>query len=68
MTNLGTHREAVFGDCQHCDDRDVIEGRLIGTITGVPKRSLRRCEVRATYRLRFDHTKGGGSGGCLRSP
>ncbi len=62
VTNLGTHREPVFGDCQHCDDRGVMEGQLIGTITKAMNRSLRRCEVRAAYRLRFDHTKGGGDG------
>ncbi len=54
MTNLGTHRRPVFDDCQQCDERGVMEGRLCGRIVDAKKKKLIGCRVVAAYRIRFD--------------
>lgn len=58
MTNEGTHREPVFGDCQKCDDPGYMEGRLVGKVTRSRDDKLLGCEVTAAYRFRFDPSKG----------
>ena len=63
ITNAGTHRPPAFKECQRCDDRGVMEGMLLGTIIRAKDRRLVGCEVRAAYRLRFDPSSDGGSGG-----
>ncbi|MEL6983257.1 MAG: hypothetical protein AAFO29_12605 [Actinomycetota bacterium] len=54
VTNLGTHRRPVFDDCQQCDERGVMEGRLCGRIVEADREELIGCRVVAAYRIRFD--------------
>ena len=63
VTNVGTHRRPVFDDCQRCDEHGVMEGMLLGTIVRARNKRLLGCELRAAYRLRFDPSQAGGSGG-----
>jgi hypothetical protein len=63
VTNVGTHRRPVFDDCQRCDERGVMEGMLLGSIVRAKNKRLLGCELRAAYRLRFDPSQDGGSGG-----
>lgn len=63
VTNVGTHRQPVFDPCQRCDDRGVMEGMLLGRIVKARSRRLLGCELRAAYRIRFDPSEAGGSGG-----
>jgi hypothetical protein len=63
VTNAGTHRAPAFDECQRCEDPGVMEGLLLGTIRRAPDRRLVGCAVQAVYRLRFDASKEGGSGG-----
>lgn len=58
MTNVGTHRKPVFGDCQKCHDPGHMEGRLTGKVTRARDDRLLGCEVTAAYRLRFDPSEG----------
>ncbi len=62
VTNEGTHRKPVFADCQPCDARGVMEGRLCGTVTGTDVAEFKDAMVEAAYRLRFDPAANGGSG------
>lgn len=65
VTNVGTHRRPAFDDCQSCKDRGVMEGMLLGRIVKTKYDRLLGCEVRAAYRLRFDPSESGGSGGVV---
>jgi hypothetical protein len=62
LTNEGTHRKPVFADCQPCDAKGVMEGRLCGQVTTTQVAALKGCQVEAAYRLRFDQGAGGGTG------
>lgn len=61
MTNVGTHRKPVFDDCQPCDARGVMEGRICVKI-GSNKPELKGSRLFGTYRLRFDPSPTGGEG------
>jgi hypothetical protein len=63
VTNAGTHRPPAFGECQRCEDPGVMEGLLEGTIRRAPDRRLIGCAIQAAYRLRFEPSPEGGSGG-----
>ena len=54
VTNAGTHRLPAFKDCQKCDDRGVMEGRICGQIVSPNNPALNGCQVMAAYRIRFD--------------
>ena len=62
VTNVGTHRKPVFAECQKCDDKGVMEGRLCGQINSTSTPALNGCQVIAAYRIKFDPSIGGGSG------
>jgi hypothetical protein len=62
VTNVGTHREPPFKPCQKCDERGVMEGRLCGQVTTSQDPALKRCQVIAAYRIRFDPSRKGGNG------
>lgn len=62
MTNVGTHREPVFEPVQRCDSRGYMEGRFCGQVRAAEPR-LNGSQVTGVYRLRFDPTQQGGSGG-----
>lgn len=63
VTNAGTHRAPAFDDCQRCDDVGVMEGQLVGRIRRARDPRLVGCTLQAAYRLRFDASRDGGSGG-----
>jgi hypothetical protein len=63
VTNVGTHRQPAFDDCQRCDTTGVMEGLLRGTIRRARDRRLIGCGLQAAYRLRFDPTAKGPQGG-----
>ena len=63
VTNAGTHRAPAFDACQKCEDIGVMEGLLVGTIRRARDRRLVGCAIQAAYRLRFDASSEGGSGG-----
>lgn len=65
VTNLGTHRRPAFDDCQRCKEVGVMEGMLLGTVVRTRYKRLLGCELRAAYRLRFDPSETGGSGGVV---
>lgn len=58
MTNVGTHREPAFRDCQQCHDPGYMEGRLCGRVVRAKEEHLVGCQVTAAYRLRFDPSEG----------
>jgi hypothetical protein len=62
VTNVGTHRLPVFTDCQKCDDKGVMEGRLCGRIQSPNQPQLNGCQVTAAYRIKFDPSVTGGQG------
>jgi hypothetical protein len=62
VTNVGTHRLPAFTDCQKCDDRGVMEGRLCGRIHAPAATQLNGCQVTAAYRIKFDPSTTGGQG------
>ncbi|HZN10177.1 MAG TPA: hypothetical protein VFC61_00780 [Blastocatellia bacterium] len=62
ITNAGTHRRPVFDDCQPCDARGVMEGRLCGQVTAADDPALKNCQVMGAYRIKFDPSVTGGSG------
>jgi hypothetical protein len=61
MTNVGTHRAPPFAECQVCDERGYMEGRLCGRILRSGDERLVGCTVTAAYRLRFDPGEAGDS-------
>jgi hypothetical protein len=63
VTNVGTHRAPAFSECQKCDERGVMEGRLCGQITSTSHAALNGCQIIADYRVRFDPSTTGGQGG-----
>jgi hypothetical protein len=65
VTNVGTHRQPVFQNCQTCDTRGVMEGRLCGKITQGPKH-LKGCQVFGAYRFKFDATQNTGGAGAIQ--
>ena len=65
VTNVGTHRQPAFDDCQRCKDVGVMEGMLLGTVVRARNKRLLGCELRAAYRLRFDPSERGGSGAVV---
>jgi hypothetical protein len=62
VTNVGTHRAPAFKDCQKCDDKGVMEGRLCGQIASTSNVALNGCQVIAAYRINFDPGAAGGQG------
>jgi len=62
ITNAGTHRAPAFSDCQKCDDKGVMEGRLCGQITSTSTPAINGCQVVAAYRIKFDPGSTGGQG------
>jgi hypothetical protein len=60
VTNAGPHRDPFFRECQQCDERGVMEGRLCAQIRRAPPDFV-CCNVIGVYLLRFDaNAKGGG--------
>ncbi|HEX4966782.1 MAG TPA: hypothetical protein VF173_38585 [Thermoanaerobaculia bacterium] len=54
MTNVGTHREpAFFPACQQCDTREVMEGRLCGSVVKANDSKLENSQVFGAYRIHF---------------
>jgi len=62
VTNVGTHRLPIFTDCQKCDAKGVMEGRLCGQIASTSTAALNGCQVMAAYRIKFDPSLTGGQG------
>jgi len=62
VTNAGTHREPVFKNCQTCDARGFMEGRICGQIVETNKPELKGWQIIGTYRMRFDPTQTGPQG------
>ena len=62
MTNVGTHRKPVFTDCQPCDARGVMEGRICGQVTEAKIPELNGCQIFGSYRIKYDSSTTGGSG------
>jgi hypothetical protein len=62
VTNAGTHRLPAFTDCQKCDEKGVMEGRLCGQITSTSNPALNGCQIIADYRIKFDPAATGGQG------
>jgi hypothetical protein len=62
VTNVGTHRAPAFNDCQKCDEKGVMEGRLCGQIASTSNPTLNGCQVMADYRIKFDPGATGGQG------
>ena len=63
VTNVGSHRAPAFSECQKCDDKGVMEGRLCGQILSPNNPALNGCQVVGDYRIRFDPGATGGQGG-----
>jgi hypothetical protein len=63
MTNEGTHREPAFKACQTCDERGVMEGRFCGRLVRVRDPKLAGAQVFGAYRIAFDASESGGTGG-----
>ncbi len=62
VTNAGTHRLPIFKDCQPCNARGFMEGRICGQIVETNKPELKGCHLIGTYRMQFDPTATGPSG------
>lgn len=62
VTNAGTHRKPIFNDCQLCDARGFMEGRICGQIVDTTKPELKGCQLIGTYRMRFTPTATGPNG------
>ena len=65
VTNVGTHRLPALTDCQKCDAKGVMEGRLCGQIASTTHPELNGCQVIADYRIKFDPGTTGGQGALL---
>lgn len=63
VTNAGTHRKPIFNDCQPCDARGFMEGRICGEIVETSKPELKGCQIIGTYRMRFIPTATGPNAG-----
>ena len=64
VTNEGSHRPPIQA-CQRCDERGIMEGKLCGEIVAAGNSKLKGCEVIAAYRIKFDPSIKGGSGGVV---
>lgn len=62
VTNVGTHRKPAFTDCQTCDTRGVMEGKLCGRVVSSRDPTLRGAQVIAAYRVRFKPSEEGAQG------
>jgi hypothetical protein len=62
VTNVGTHRLPALTDCQRCDAKGVMEGRLCGQVTSTSHPELNGCQITADYRIKFDPGTTGGQG------
>jgi hypothetical protein len=62
VTNAGTHRKPIFKDCQPCDARGFMEGRICGAVVETTKEELTDCQIIGTYRLSFPPSETGGNG------
>jgi hypothetical protein len=62
VTNVGTHRAPGFDECQKCDEKGLMEGRLCGKIESTAHPALNGCQVSGAYRIRFDPLVTGGQG------
>lgn len=62
VTNAGTHRMPIFNDCQPCDARGFMEGRICGEIVDTNKPELKGCQLIGTYRIKFPPTATGPNG------
>jgi hypothetical protein len=56
ITNAGTHHKPI-SDCEPCDQKGHMEGRLAGEILE-GKKPLIDCRVFAAYAINFDHSTG----------
>jgi len=65
ITNAGTHRPPVFGECQRCWD-PVMEGQFRGTVCRPRSPEFADCELFGAYRLRIEPTKEGMPGQGVR--
>jgi hypothetical protein len=65
LTNQGTHRLPAFTDCQKCDARGVMEGRLCGQVVESQDPALKGSQIVAAYRIKFDPSVTGGSGAIV---
>jgi hypothetical protein len=63
VTNAGTHRKPIFNDCQPCDARGFMEGRICGEIVDTKKPELKGCQIIGTYRMRYTPTATGPNAG-----
>jgi hypothetical protein len=61
VTNVGTQR-LPLKECQKCDDRGIMEGRLCGQVMTARDPAVKGCQVVAAYRIKFDPSLKGGSG------
>lgn len=64
VTNEGSHRLPIKA-CQKCNDLGIMEGRLCGQVVEAADSKLKGCQVIAAYRVRFDPSVKGGSGGVV---
>lgn len=63
VSNAGTHRRPIFDDCQPCDARGFMEGRICGQIVETNKPELKGCQLIGTYRMRYQPTPTGPNAG-----
>lgn len=64
VTNEGSHRVPIKA-CQKCNDIGIMEGRLCGQVVEAGDSKLKGCQVIAAYRIKFDPSDTGGSGGVV---
>lgn len=57
-TNAGTHREPFFDPCQKCHAPGYMEGVFCGHVVDTEASELMECQIKGSYRLRFDHSRG----------
>ncbi len=55
-TNAGTHRKPVFDPCQKCHAPGYMEGVFCGHVIETAHRELHECQIKGSYRFRFDHS------------
>lgn len=58
ITNAGTHRRPIFDPCQECHAPGFMEGLFCGTVVETTIGELRECQIKGTYRFRFDPSIG----------
>jgi hypothetical protein len=62
VSNAGTHRKPIFNDCQPCDARGFMEGRICGEIVETNKPELKGCQLIGTYRMKYQPAPTGPNG------